>query len=98
MSVLEAMAAARPIVATAVGGVPELLETADCGWLSRPADPADLARAMRQALGAGDLPARGARARASAIANYSAARMGACYHELFLSLMDKRPQSKSNAH
>jgi glycosyltransferase involved in cell wall biosynthesis len=44
--VLEAMAARRPVVATRVGGVPELIEDEVTGRLVAAGDPADLARAM----------------------------------------------------
>jgi glycosyltransferase involved in cell wall biosynthesis len=46
MSVLEAMAAGVPVVATAVGGVPELVSDAETGILVPPRDPAALARAL----------------------------------------------------
>lgn len=42
----EALAAARPVVATAVNGVPDLVEPGVCGLLAEPADPAGLARAV----------------------------------------------------
>lgn len=53
---LEAMAASRPVVATAVGGVPDLLQEA--GRLVPPEDPAALAAAIRDLHGDGE--ARGA--------------------------------------
>jgi len=40
---LEAMACARPVVATRVGGIPEVVQDGETGLLARPADPADLA-------------------------------------------------------
>jgi glycosyltransferase involved in cell wall biosynthesis len=43
---LEAMAHARPLVASAVGGVPEAVEDGTTGVLVPPADPAALARAV----------------------------------------------------
>jgi glycosyltransferase involved in cell wall biosynthesis len=46
--VMEAMAAARPVVATSVGGVPELVETGVTGQLVPPTDPTALADAMAQ--------------------------------------------------
>ncbi|MFC5909151.1 glycosyltransferase [Streptacidiphilus monticola] len=42
----EALAAARPVVATAVNGVPDLVEPGVCGLLAEPGDPAGLARAV----------------------------------------------------
>jgi glycosyltransferase involved in cell wall biosynthesis len=49
-AVLEAMAAGRPVVATAVGGTPEVLEDGRTGWLVPPGDPAALADALAEAL------------------------------------------------
>ncbi|MDD5750774.1 MAG: glycosyltransferase family 4 protein [Candidatus Pacebacteria bacterium] len=50
-AVLEAMAAGLPIVATYVGGVPELIENDKSGLLVEPRNPAALARALGQLLG-----------------------------------------------
>ena len=44
LAVMEFMAAGKPIVATAVGGVPELLD--DCGILVSPEDPEAIAAAL----------------------------------------------------
>ncbi len=45
-SLLEAMAMARPVVATAVGGVPEVIEDGVTGRLVPPANPAELGQAI----------------------------------------------------
>jgi glycosyltransferase involved in cell wall biosynthesis len=46
VSLIEAMAAARPVVATRVGGVPDLVEAGVHGLLVRPGDPAATADAI----------------------------------------------------
>jgi glycosyltransferase involved in cell wall biosynthesis len=46
-AILEAMATSLPIVATEVGGIPELVRNGDNGLLVHPADPAALARAIQ---------------------------------------------------
>jgi glycosyltransferase involved in cell wall biosynthesis/peptidoglycan/xylan/chitin deacetylase (PgdA/CDA1 family) len=50
LAVLEAMAARRPIVATAVGGVPELAPDGDCALLVAPGDPDAIAHAVTRLL------------------------------------------------
>ncbi len=48
--VLEAMAAGKPVVATRVGGIPEVMAGSENGWLVPPANPGALAAAIREAL------------------------------------------------
>ncbi|MEJ7639377.1 MAG: glycosyltransferase [Singulisphaera sp.] len=55
---LEAFAARVPVVATAVGGIPEVVEDGVSGYLVPPRDPAALARRIGEALA--DEPARAA--------------------------------------
>lgn len=47
---MEALAAGRPVVATAVAGVPEVVRPGETGWLVAAGDPVALARAMREAV------------------------------------------------
>lgn len=57
---MEALAAGRPVVSTAVSGVPELVDEA-VGWLVPPDDVAALAAAIRAALDPAERSRRGAR-------------------------------------
>jgi glycosyltransferase involved in cell wall biosynthesis len=47
---LEAMAAARPVIATATGGIPEWLDAGRTGLLVNPGDPKDLTKALDRIL------------------------------------------------
>jgi glycogen synthase len=47
---LEAMACERPVVASAVGGIPEVVVPGETGFLVPPADPGALARALNHLL------------------------------------------------
>lgn len=85
--ILEAMAAALPIVSTRVGGVPEVAPENDVAWYGEPAQPATLAEAMYQAATCSDLPARGARARARAQERYGLELMQKQYESLFQRLL-----------
>jgi len=59
---LEALALGRPVVATAVGGLPELIASAGEGWLVRGGRPTELAAALRAALDDPEEAARRGRA------------------------------------
>ena len=63
VSLMEALALRRPVIATSVNGVPELVEPGVCGWLVPPGSDERLAGAMREALTlpASDLDVMGAR-------------------------------------
>lgn len=87
MVILEAMAAGLPIVATAVGGVPELIRDGQEGLLVPPENPVALAEALQGLLGDSQLAARlgnQARARARQVfsADGAAQKMAAFYEEL----------------
>jgi glycosyltransferase involved in cell wall biosynthesis len=49
MAALEAMAHGVPVIASDIGGLAELVEDGNGGWLVRPGDPAGLARAIAYA-------------------------------------------------
>ncbi len=88
VSVLEAMAAGKPIVATAAGGIPDAIADGETGLLVEPRNPAAVADAIRRLLGderlrrsLGEAAARKVEEQYSA---YSlASRVGALYSELF---------------
>ncbi len=46
MAVIEAMATGLPVVGSRVDGIPEFVDEGLCGFLARPSDPNDLARAL----------------------------------------------------
>ena len=58
LSILEAMAAGLPVVATKVGGVPELVLEGETGFLVPPGDPHSLAAALERLLDDSELRGR----------------------------------------
>lgn len=72
---LEAMALGRPVVATAVGGIPELIEDARTGLLVPPGSPGDLAAAIVRLLADPGLRVQlGSAAREAVSRNFAPAR------------------------
>lgn len=71
---VEGIAAGTPVVATAVGGVPEIIETGVNGILVPPADEQALAEAMRSVSTDAELVARLRRGAAATAAQYGADR------------------------
>lgn len=81
--ILEGMACGVPVAATAVGGIPEVVEDGRTGFLSPASDPQALAAGFVRLLSDDDLQARMAdAARAVALEKYSMAAMVARHEEL----------------
>jgi glycosyltransferase involved in cell wall biosynthesis len=86
--VLEAMATERPVVATAVNGVPEIVENGVTGWLAPRGDVDALARATLDVLAAPDAARRMGRAgRERVVDRFTAQRMVAETQALYLRLL-----------
>ena len=84
VTVLEAMATGLPVVASRVGGVPQLVLEGQTGRLVPPADPAALAAALAAYVDDPGLRARhGAAGRAHVQAHYSVDAMVAGYADLY---------------
>jgi glycosyltransferase involved in cell wall biosynthesis len=82
--IVEAMAAARPVVAARAGGAPEIVEDKITGLLTPPGDADALANALRQLLGDSGLCNRmGEAGRARAEREYSVSRMAAHFTEVW---------------
>lgn len=88
LAVLEAMMSGLPVVATAVGGVPEQVLEGETGFLVPPEDPEALARALRRLLDDPNLRRRmGAAGRRRALACFTEARMLSETERLYESAM-----------
>jgi glycosyltransferase involved in cell wall biosynthesis len=90
-AVLEAMAAGLPIVATNVGGIPELIEDGRTGLLVPPEDPMALADRLCRLMADPSLGARlGAAARADVDGRYSFDRMVRGFEQVYLAELGRR--------
>jgi glycosyltransferase involved in cell wall biosynthesis len=74
-SAIEAMAAGRPVIASAIGGLTELIQDGENGYLVPQKDPGALCAALRAILANPSLAARlGEQARATVLARFSTAQ------------------------
>jgi glycosyltransferase involved in cell wall biosynthesis len=88
LALLEAMAAGTPVVASAVGSVPELVHDGETGWLTRAGDPVSLARGIGYILDDGARTERiRSQARALVEARYSIEATTRAYEDLFDDVM-----------
>jgi glycosyltransferase involved in cell wall biosynthesis len=93
LGALEAMAAGRPVAASAVGGVGELIDDGRTGLLVAPGDADALAHALRRLLEQPALTERLTRAAAArARERFSAARMVAAVVDIYRELLDQTPR------
>ena len=91
MAVAEAMALAVPVVASSVGGVPEIVADGATGFLVPPGDPAALAAATAPLLEDEALRRRlGERARARALAEFALDRCADTHVEAFERALEHR--------
>jgi glycosyltransferase involved in cell wall biosynthesis len=83
VTVLEAMAAGLPVIASRVGGIPELVVDGETGFLVAPGDPDGLAEAIDRLLGDAGLRERfGAAGRARVEAHFGHEAFVAAHLEL----------------
>lgn len=95
VTLLEAMACGLPVVASRVGGIPELVLENNTGLLVPPADPQALAEALARYLQEPALAARhGGAGRARIEARYSIAAMLSGYTSLYDALCKMKTKSR----
>jgi glycosyltransferase involved in cell wall biosynthesis len=88
ISILEAMAYAKPVVASRIGGIPELVKHGATGFLFEPKDARALSGQVKTLLGDSSLRARlGREARRIVETEYSIQKHGAALLALYQSLM-----------
>jgi glycosyltransferase involved in cell wall biosynthesis len=85
--VFECMAAGTPLVATAVGGVPEVIQNGETGLLVPPRDPAALARALGRVLNDPALADRLATAAAARRSEFTIDSVGEQFAALYAQLV-----------
>ncbi len=91
LALLEAMAAGLPVIATAVGGLPEVVTDGENGLLIPPQDPEALAQALARLLADPDLAKKlGESARRHVVANFSLERLGREINEIYGELVEKK--------
>ena len=91
LTVLEAMAAGKPVVATAVGGVPELVDEGKTGFLVPPQAPDALAGAILRLARDPELRKRmGEVARKRALERFDIRQTAQAYGELYLKLLTRK--------
>ncbi len=88
LSVMEAMAARRPVIATSVGGIPELVNSGETGLLVPPFNVTELARALRRLHADPGLRARfGAAAGRQAAQAFDISHMVGAYDRLYQEIL-----------
>jgi glycosyltransferase involved in cell wall biosynthesis len=97
LSVLEAMAAGKPVVATSVGGTPEAVLDGETGFLVPSRDPTALVRAIQRLLKDACLRRKmGMAGRRRVQRNFSPTQMVAGVTQMYEKLLDGQASSRSS--
>jgi glycosyltransferase involved in cell wall biosynthesis len=89
VAIIESLAAARPVVATDVGGVRHVVQDGETGWLCGAGDPAALAGLVQRALSEPEVAGRlAAEGRRRVTAGFGRARMLADHVALYRELLE----------
>jgi len=96
-AIIEAMASGVPVIATAVGGSPELVSDGESGLLVSPRAPTELAKAMVRISDHAFAERLGAAGRARAEAKHELDSMCRAYGELYDELVRSPPRSRAQA-
>lgn len=95
LTLLEAMAVGLPVVATDVGGNPEVVVPGETGWLVPARSPGQLAEAMMRVLAAPDRAHQIGRAgRRRVETHFDVRRMVRDYEDLYLTCLGRRRDSR----
>jgi glycosyltransferase involved in cell wall biosynthesis len=89
-SILDAMHFGLPIVASDVGGIPEIVEDQVNGLLVRPDNGGDLVAALERVVSNADLRAAMSRRNREKAARYGAARMASSYEQIYDRILESR--------
>jgi glycosyltransferase involved in cell wall biosynthesis len=91
MTVLEAMSCKLPVIATDVGGIPEMIDSNRNGLLFQPGNPKGLSASLHKVLGDRKFAARlGENARAKVCSELSATKMASSTAEMYRKVLEVR--------
>jgi glycosyltransferase involved in cell wall biosynthesis len=98
LAMIEAMLASRPVVASSVGGIPEVVRDGETGILVPPDDPAVLADALRLMLGDRARRERmGTLGRRVAKETFGVSQMVRAYESVYGELLDQKNLAGASA-
>ncbi len=96
VTLLEAMQAEVPVIATSVGGIPEVLGEGRAGLMVRPGDPLDLAAALRRLYEDEGFRAElGRRGKGAGVERFSGEEMAQRYHEIYKEVLERHKTPRS---